>query len=53
MCVREHSVVKDCENAPEGKRRGDKCRYAARLCKLRPGAKPDAFAKAVRKSCHD
>jgi hypothetical protein len=53
MCVRDQSVVKDCENAPEGKRRGDKCRHAARLCKLRPGAKPDVFAKAVKKSCHD
>lgn len=55
MCVREHQVVKDCENAPEGRKRGDKCRAAAKRCVLRNThyKSKKQFAVAVKKSCHD
>ncbi|KAK3812616.1 MAG: hypothetical protein JOS17DRAFT_762144 [Linnemannia elongata] len=53
MCVRDQSVVADCERAPEGSKRGDKCRRAATLCTLRPGAKASVFASSVKKSCYD
>ncbi|KAK9762144.1 hypothetical protein K7432_012405 [Basidiobolus ranarum] len=53
MCVRDQAVITNCERAPEGTKRGDKCRYAAKLCTLRPGAKKSSFAASVKKTCFD
>lgn len=55
MCVRQEAVVPNCERAPEGTKRGDKCRYAAALCTLRPGQErfSEAFKASVKKTCYD